>query len=86
MDYINYGFIHCQDESIDWKSYRENGILDYLLQMKRQRMMAYGVRTGWRDLTGSFVPEKFLRSADFAGMGGYIGYFARKSQNNRNIC
>lgn len=35
-DYINYGFIHCQDESSDWKTYQENGILDYLLSMKKQ--------------------------------------------------
>jgi len=35
-DYIDYGFIHCQDESSDWDSYRKNGILSYLLSMKEQ--------------------------------------------------
>ena len=40
-DYINYGFIHCQDESADWKRYRENGILDYILQMKRQGVVRH---------------------------------------------
>ncbi len=33
-DYINYGFIHCQDESKDWAKYKKNGILEYLLEMK----------------------------------------------------
>lgn len=29
-DYINYGFIYCQDESKDWEKYQKNGILQYL--------------------------------------------------------
>ncbi|MBQ6409534.1 MAG: aldo/keto reductase, partial [Butyrivibrio sp.] len=35
-DYINYGFIHCQDESKDWEKYQKNGILQYLLDMRDQ--------------------------------------------------
>lgn len=34
-DYIDYGFIHCQDESKDWRTYRDNGILDYLLSLQK---------------------------------------------------
>ena len=30
-DYIDYGFIHCQDELSDWETYRANGVYDYLL-------------------------------------------------------
>lgn len=26
-DYIDYGFIHCQDEHSDWEIYQKNGIL-----------------------------------------------------------
>jgi predicted aldo/keto reductase-like oxidoreductase len=33
-DYINYGFIHCQDESSDWEKYQKNGILKFLLDMR----------------------------------------------------
>lgn len=33
-DYIDYGFIHCQDEESDWETYRKNGILDYLMELK----------------------------------------------------
>ncbi len=40
-DYINYGFIHCQDESRDWEKYRKNGVLDYLLGMKEQGVVKH---------------------------------------------
>lgn len=33
-DYIDYGFIHCLDAKSDWKDYQENGILEYLQEMK----------------------------------------------------
>lgn len=33
--YIDFGMIHCLDEPSDWKKYQENGILDYLLELKR---------------------------------------------------
>ncbi|MBQ8037169.1 MAG: aldo/keto reductase [Proteobacteria bacterium] len=34
-DYIDYGFIHCQDEHSDWETYQKNGILDYILEMQK---------------------------------------------------
>ena len=34
-DYIDYGFIHCLDSLEDWRKYQENGVLDYLLEMKK---------------------------------------------------
>lgn len=40
-DYINYGFIHCQDESKDWSKYQKNGILAYLLDMKEQGVVKH---------------------------------------------
>ena len=33
-DYIDYGFIHCQDELSDWDTYQRNGIYDYILRLK----------------------------------------------------
>ena len=33
-DYIDYGFIHCQDERGDWEKYQRNGVLRYLLDLK----------------------------------------------------
>lgn len=34
-DYIDYGFIHCLDSEEDWRDYQENGVLDFLLEMKK---------------------------------------------------
>ena len=33
-DYIDYGFIHCMDESGDWRRYVDNGVLQYLEALK----------------------------------------------------
>lgn len=35
-DYIDMGFIHCIDEESDWEAYKNNGILDYVLELKRK--------------------------------------------------
>ena len=32
-DYIDYGFIHCQDEASDWATYRRHGVYDYLIKL-----------------------------------------------------
>ena len=40
-DYIDYGFIHCMDELSDWQSYVEGGVLDYLLDMKKQGVVKH---------------------------------------------
>ena len=34
-DYVDYGFIHCLDNPSDWEAYQKNGVLDYLLEMKK---------------------------------------------------
>lgn len=35
-DYIDFGFIHCLDEASDLEKYRNNGVLQYVLDMKKQ--------------------------------------------------
>ena len=40
-DYIDYGFIHCQDEASDWETYRKNGVYDYLMWMKEQGVVRH---------------------------------------------
>ncbi len=40
-DYIDYGFIHCQDELSDWETYRRNGVYDYLLKMQAQGVVRH---------------------------------------------
>jgi len=34
-DYIDYGFIHCQDELSDWETYLQNGVYDYILSLQK---------------------------------------------------
>ena len=40
-DYIDYGFIHCQDEVSDWETYRKQGIYDYILKLKEAGTVRY---------------------------------------------
>lgn len=40
-DYIDYGFIHCIDEETDWKIYLENGILDYIKELKSKGIVKH---------------------------------------------
>ena len=40
-DYIDYGFIHCQDESSDWETYRKNGVYDLLVGMKESGVVRH---------------------------------------------
>lgn len=35
-DYIDFGFLHCLDEEADLKTIQENGVLDYILQLKKE--------------------------------------------------
>ena len=34
-DYIDYGFIHCQDEVSDWETYQKNGVYAYLQALQK---------------------------------------------------
>ena len=40
-DYIDYGFIHCQDEVSDWQTYRKNGIYDYILKLQKEGVVKH---------------------------------------------
>ena len=40
-DYIDFGFIHCIDENSDLDHYEENGVLEYLLSMKKQGVVKH---------------------------------------------
>ncbi len=35
-DYIDFGFIHCMDEDKDLDTYIKNGVLDYILDLKKK--------------------------------------------------
>ena len=40
-DYIDYGFIHCQDEFSDWETYRKNGVYEYILRLREQGVVRH---------------------------------------------
>lgn len=40
-DYIDYGFIHCIDETSDWDEYRANGAFSFLMEMKEQGVVRH---------------------------------------------
>lgn len=40
-DYIDFGFIHCIDEEEDLKAIQENGVLDYILDLKKKGIIHY---------------------------------------------
>ncbi len=40
-DYIDYGFIHCQDELSDWQTYQKNGVYDYILLLRKQGVVRH---------------------------------------------
>lgn len=40
-DYIDVGFIHCLDEESDLAAYQANGVLDYVLSLKKQGVIRH---------------------------------------------
>lgn len=40
-DYIDFGFIHCLDEEKDLAAYQANGVLDYVLELKKQGVIRH---------------------------------------------
>ena len=40
-DYIDYGFIHCLDETSDWNAYKKGGALRFLLDMHEQGVVRH---------------------------------------------
>ena len=40
-DYIDFGFIHCIDEDADMDAYIANGVLDYVLEMKKKGVIRH---------------------------------------------
>ena len=40
-DYIDYGFIHCQDEQSDWVTYQQNGVYEYIKELQSQGLVKH---------------------------------------------
>lgn len=40
-DYIDFGFIHCIDEQSDFDTYKNNGVIDYILDLKSKGIIRH---------------------------------------------
>lgn len=60
-DYIDFGFIHCLDEDADLNAYEKGGVLDYLMDMKRQGVVKHiGLSTHAPALANKVLDKKIL--------------------------
>lgn len=86
-DYVDYGFIHCLDAEKDWKNYRENGVLEYLLDMKRQGVVRHiGLSTHTPELASLVLDAGIAEQLMFSINPGYDyhhGDFANGSADER---
>ena len=71
-DYIDYGFIHCLDEESNWESYQKNGVLDYLLEMKRAGVVRHiGLSSHTPELAGKILDTGLVEQLMFSINPGY---------------
>lgn len=86
-DYIDYGFIHCLDAASDWQEYRENGILDFLLEMKGQGVVKHiGLSTHTPKLANLVLDAGIVEQLMFSINPGYDyqhGDYAKGSAGER---
>lgn len=86
-DYIDYGFIHCLDAASDWREYRENGVLDFLLEMKGQGVVKHiGLSTHTPGLANLVLDAGLVEQLMFSINPGYDyqhGDYAKGSAGER---
>ncbi|HIV68235.1 MAG TPA: aldo/keto reductase [Candidatus Butyricicoccus stercorigallinarum] len=86
-DYIDFGFIHCLDSAGDWAEYQENGVLDYLLDMKKRGVVRHiGLSSHAPELAQSVLDTGLVEQLMFSINPAYDyqhGEFARGSAGER---
>ncbi len=86
-DYIDYGFIHCLDAASDWRAYQKNGVLEYLLEMKRQGIVRHiGLSTHTPALAKLVLDTGLVEQLMFSINPGYDyrhGEYAKGSTDER---
>ena len=66
-DYIDFGMIHCLDSAGDWEQYQENGVLDYLLEMKKRGVVRHiGLSTHTPELAGRILDSGIVEQMMFS--------------------
>ncbi|MCH5261677.1 MAG: aldo/keto reductase [Lachnospiraceae bacterium] len=86
-DYVDYGFIHCLDSESDWQEYQGNGVLDYLLEMKRQGVVRHiGLSTHTPEVANLVLNSGLIEQMMFSINPGYDyrhGEYAKGSTDER---
>lgn len=86
-DYVDYGFIHCLDAASDWQEYREQGVLDYLLDLKKQGIVRHiGLSTHTPELAELVLDTGLVDQLMFSINAGYDyhhGDYANGSMEQR---
>ena len=86
-DYVDYGFIHCLDAASDWQEYREQGVLDYLLDLKKQGIVRHiGLSTHTPELAELVLDTGLVYQLMFSINAGYDyhhGDYANGSMEQR---
>lgn len=86
-DYIDYGFIHCLDAAPDWQAYQKNGVLEYLLEMKRKGVVRHiGLSSHTPELANLVLDTGLVEQLMFSVNPGYDychGEYANGSTNER---
>ena len=66
-DYIDFGMIHCLDSAGDWEQYQENGVLDYLLEIKKSGVVRHiGLSTHTPELAGRILDSGIVEQMMFS--------------------
>lgn len=86
-DYVDYGFIHCLDQASDWRAYQDHGVLDYLLELKKQGVVRHiGLSTHTPELAGTVLDTGLVEQLMFSINPGYEyhhGEYANGSAEER---
>ena len=86
-EYIDYGFIHCQDELFDWETYQANGVYDYILSLKRAGVVRHiGLSSHTPEVAGRILDEADVDMLMFSINPAYDygqGEFANGSADER---
>lgn len=86
-DYVDYGFIHCLDAKTDWNKYKANGVLEYLMDMKRQGVVRHiSLSTHTPGLANLVLDEGIVEQLMFSINPGYDyhhGDYAKGSADER---
>ena len=87
-EYIDYGYIHCQDEYEDWLTYQRNGVLDYLKGLQKDGIVRHiGLSSHTPSVIMKILDEISVDMLMFSVNAAYDygeGEFANGSGDERN--